>query len=95
MQNIIRILLYLDKMIVRAYHVLQLTNNNQSNFQMNVSTFLLRMSIVDMLGRTIVLSGTHAFEWQITIVGEDSLTVIKFANRVKATKEFNKYRRKR
>lgn len=35
MQNIIRILLYLDKMIVRAYHVLQLTNNNQSNFQTN------------------------------------------------------------
>lgn len=46
-------------------------------------------------GRTIVLSGTHAFEWQVTIAGENSLTVIKFANRVKATKEFNKYRRKR
>lgn len=55
----------------------------------------IRISIVDMLGRTIVLSGTRAFEWQITIVGENSLTVIKFANRVKATKEFNKYRRKR
>ena len=39
------------------------------------------MSIVDMLGRTIVLSGTHAFEWQVTIVGENSLTVIKFANK--------------
>lgn len=38
-----------------------------------------------MLGRTIVLSGTHAFEWQVTIVGENSLTVIKFVNRVKAT----------
>ena len=35
------------------------------------------MSIVDMLGRTIVLSGTHAFEWQVTIVGENSLTVIQ------------------
>lgn len=104
MQNIVRILLYLDKMVVRAYHVLQLTNNNQSNFKQmskkhtfhreNCNT-CIRMSIVDMLGRTIVLSGTHAFEWQITIVGENSLTVIKFANRVKATKEFNKYRRKR
>ena len=98
-------------MIVRAYHVLQLTNNNQSNFQTNKQykkdmarkhTFhrencntCIRMSIVDMLGRTIVPSGTHAFEWQITIVGENSLTVIKFANRVEATKEFNKYRRKR
>lgn len=58
-------------------------------------TNCIRMSIVDMLGRTIVLSGTHAFEWQITIVGENSLTVIKFANRVEATKEFTKYRRKR
>ena len=55
----------------------------------------IRMSTVDMLGRTIVLSGTHAFGWQVTIVGENSLTVIKFVNRVKATKEFNKYRRKR
>jgi len=53
------------------------------------------MSIVDMLGRTIVLSGIHAFEWQVSIIGNNSLTIIKFANRVEATKEFNKYRRKR
>lgn len=53
------------------------------------------MSIVDILGRTIVLSGIHAFEWQITIVGDNSLTIIKFTNRIEATKEFNKYRRKR
>ena len=89
--------------MVQIHHVLQLTNNNQTFKQMpkkhtfhreNCNT-CIRMSIVDMLGRTIVLSGTHAFEWQITIVGENSLTIIKFANRVKATKEFNKYRRKR
>lgn len=55
----------------------------------------IRMSIVDILGRTIVLSGTHAFEWQIAIVTSTSLTIIRFANRVEATKEFNKYRRKR
>ena len=53
------------------------------------------MSIVDILGRTIVLSGTHAFEWSIAIISNDTMTVIQFANRVEATKEFNKYRRKR
>lgn len=90
-------------MMVQIHHVLQLTNNNQTFKQMSKKhTFhrencntCIRMFIVDMLGRTIVLSGTHAFEWQITIVGENSLTVIKFANRVEATKEFNKYKRKR
>lgn len=69
--------------------------SKKHTFHRENCTNCIRMSIVDMLGRTIVLSGTHAFEWQVTIVGENSLTVIKFANRVKATKEFNKYRRKR
>lgn len=55
----------------------------------------IRMSIVDILGRTIVLSGTHAFEWSIAIISNDTMTVIQFANRIEATKEFNKYRRKR
>lgn len=55
----------------------------------------IRMSIVDILGRTIVLSGTHAFEWSVMIANKHSLTIIKFANRVEATKEFNKYKRKR
>lgn len=53
------------------------------------------MSIVDILGRTIILSGTHAFEWSVIIVNKHSLTIIEFANRVEATKEFNKYKRKR
>lgn len=44
---------------------------------------------------TIEFSGTHTFEWQISIVSGNSITIIKFANRVKATQEFNKYRRKR
>ena len=53
------------------------------------------MSIVDILGRTIILSGTHAFEWSVVIVNKHRLTIIEFANRVEATKEFNKYKRKR
>lgn len=56
----------------------------------------IRKSIVDVLGRTIVLSGTHAFEWQITVLEiNNSLTIIKFSNRVKATKEFNKYKKRK
>ena len=69
--------------------------SKKHTFHRENCTNCIRMSIVDILGRTIVLSGIHAFEWQITIVGENSLTIIKFANRVEATKEFNKYRRKR
>ena len=53
------------------------------------------MSIVDILGRTIVLSGTHAFEWQIAIIGNNNVTIIRFANRIEATQEFNKYKRKK
>lgn len=71
--------------MVQIHYVLQLTNNQ---------TFK-QMSIVDILGRTIILSGTHAFEWSVIIANKHSLTIIRFANRVEATKEFNKYKRKR
>lgn len=56
-------------------------------------TSCIRISIVDMLGRTIVLSGTHAFEWEVIIIDNNSITAIRFTNRVKATKEFNKYKK--
>ena len=55
----------------------------------------IRISIVDILGRTIVLSGTHAFEWQVTIIDRNSITIIRFKGRVDATREFNKYKRKK
>lgn len=58
-------------------------------------TTCVRLSIVDILGRTIVLSGTHAFEWQVTIIDKSSITIIGFKGRVDATREFNKYRRKK
>lgn len=53
------------------------------------------MSIVDMLGRTITLCGTHAFEWSIAITTNNSITIVQFKNRELATKEFNKYKKKR
>lgn len=52
----------------------------------------IRRSMIDLLGRIIVLSGIHAFEWQITIIEKYSTTTIRFKNRVEATKEFKKFR---
>lgn len=69
--------------------------SKKHTFHRENCTNCIRMSIVDMLGRTIVLSGIHAFEWQVSIISDNNLTIIRFANRIEATKEFNKYRRKR
>ena len=88
--------------MVQIHYVLQLTNNQTFKQMSKKHTFhrencntCIRMSIVDILGRTIILSGTHAFEWSVIIANKHSLTIIRFANRVEATKEFNKYKRKR
>lgn len=88
--------------MVQIHYVLQLTNNQTFKRMSKKHTFhrencntCIRMSIVDILGRTIILSGTHAFEWSVIIANKHSLTIIRFANRVEATKEFNKYKRKR
>lgn len=53
------------------------------------------MSIVDTLGRRITLCGTHAFEWSIAITTDNNITIIQLQNRQLATKEFNKYKKKR
>lgn len=55
----------------------------------------IRMSIVDTLGRRITLCGTHAFEWSIAITTGNNITIIQLQNRQLATKEFNKYKKKR
>lgn len=88
--------------MVQIHYVLQLTNNQTFKQMSKKHTFhrencntCIRMSIVGILGRTIILSGTHAFEWSVIIANKHSLTIIRFANRVEATKEFNKYKRKR
>lgn len=53
------------------------------------------MTLTDQFGRKIILSGIHAFEWEVSILHNDSLTTIKFADRIEATKEFNKYKIKK
>ena len=55
----------------------------------------IREIITDMLGRTIVLAGKHAFEWSITICSDNTYYKITYKNRIEATKEFNKFKLKR
>lgn len=57
---------------------------------------LVREVIVDAWGRKIVISGTHAFEYSITVIsitGRAATTTYK--NGKEARKEFNKYKRKK
>ena len=55
----------------------------------------VRETIIDTWGRTIVLSGQHAFEWTITICTKTTMVTTKYPNGSKARKEFYKYRKKR
>lgn len=55
----------------------------------------LRATITDQLGRTVLLFGTHAFEWSIVITSDNSITMQTFSKGDVARKEFNKYKRKR
>lgn len=55
----------------------------------------LRATVIDQLGRTVSLFGTHAFEWSIVIASDNSITMQTFSKGNVARKEFNKYKRKR
>lgn len=57
-------------------------------------TSCVRMKTKDTLGRDLILTGTHAFEWSISIISKDSIVKMEFRNRTEATKEFNKYRKR-
>ena len=62
--------------------------------QENCDRFV-RETIIDTWGRTIVLSGQHAFEWTITICNRNTMVTTKYPNGNKARKEFYKYKRKK
>jgi hypothetical protein len=62
--------------------------------QENCDRFV-RETIIDTWGRTIVLSGQHAFEWTITICTKTTMVTTKYPNGKKARKEFYKYKRKK
>lgn len=56
----------------------------------------VREIIVDIWGRTIIMSGQHAFEYNITIIsitGEPK--TITYKNGKEARKEFYKYKKKK
>lgn len=50
----------------------------------------LRATVIDPLGRKVVLVGTHAFEWSIIIEKEGKIVITTFNNRINAVNEFNK-----
>lgn len=57
---------------------------------------LVRESIVDVWGRRIVISGTHAFEYSITVVSITGHSVTTtYKNGREARKEFQKYKRRK
>lgn len=55
----------------------------------------VRAVITDKAGNRITLMGQHAFNWSIVKEKDGKIIITSFPNRVEATKEFNKYRRKR
>lgn len=55
----------------------------------------LRLTITDSIGRTISVTGKHAYEWSIIIELDNKITITTFSNREQAIKEFNnKYNHK-
>lgn len=54
----------------------------------------MRDMLVDTLGRTIILSGQHAFEWSITICSHNVYTKTTYKNGKEARKQFKKYKNK-
>lgn len=57
---------------------------------------LVREVIVDVWGRRIVISGTHAFEYNITVISITGRAVTTtYKNGREARKEFQRYKRKK
>lgn len=56
---------------------------------------MVRAVIKDKYGRTITLTGKHAFEWNIVIESCNKLTITTFPNREKAIKRFNELKKRR
>jgi hypothetical protein len=43
--------------------------------------------------KTVILSGTYAKKWSVTIYTDESITRITFQNSTEAKREFKKYRK--
>lgn len=55
----------------------------------------VREVFVDILGRTIVLGGQHAFEWSITVYTQDRIIKTIYPTGRQAREEFKKYKKKK
>lgn len=72
-----------------------ITMSTKKHFHRENCQNLIRMAFTDSIGRVVILSGIHAFEWQVTIFSDSVMTTISFPSRKEALKEYNRYRRKR
>lgn len=66
---------------------------NKKHFNKSHCTNKVRQSTIDFMGRQVVLTGIHAFEWSITIIDltNRSITTTIYRNRVEATKIYKTY----
>ena len=55
----------------------------------------IRETVIDIYGRTITLSGQHAFEWSIIISTEDRTVKTVYSKGIDARREFYKLKKKR
>ena len=67
--------------------------NKKHKFHRENCDTTIREIIKDMFNRTIVLSGTHAFEWSITVCDGNTFTKMTYSCRKTARKEFERYKR--
>lgn len=54
---------------------------------------VIRDSFIDILNRTVVLTGKHAFEWSIIMKTDDCITKMTYSCRKTARKEYDKLKK--
>lgn len=54
---------------------------------------LVREIIIDIYGRSIILSGQHAFEWSITVYTRERIIKTTYPNGKEARKAFYQYKK--
>ena len=54
----------------------------------------VRDLFTDKWGRQIIITGTYAYEWSVTIKGNTSVTSMRFKTRIEAVKLINELKRR-
>jgi hypothetical protein len=55
----------------------------------------VRDLFTDKWGRTIIVTGTYAYEWSVTIKSSTSVTTMRFRTRIEAVKLITELKRRR